>query len=449
MRDRAASDYSPPSSEARQIFLLTILVGCLCGLVAVAFQLTIHSLERLLIERALQAPGSTWMIWTLVTPTLGGLLAGAAMTWLFPNARGSGIPQVKHALAAADGQIRFRDAAGKFLVGSMQIGSGASLGREGPLVQICAGTATLLGRLTALPAHRLKRLTPVGVAAGMAASFNAPIAAVTFTLEEIVGALDKTILSGIIVAAALAAVVGRALLGEQPIVALDATHGLSHPASLLSCAVLGLVAAVVSVAFTRALLATRGYFRQWRSLPGWMHPAVGGLATGALAVAALHYFGATGVTGGGREALGNLVSGGYAFHALAMLCVMKATATLLSFSSGGAGGIFTPTLVIGALLGGALGQLDGAILGSASTPTETFALVGMGAVFAGVIRAPITSVLLVFEMTGNYGLVLPLMIANTTAFMLARKLSPVATYDALLAQDGLAEPPHPLREQTL
>ncbi|HEX2880254.1 MAG TPA: chloride channel protein [Polyangiaceae bacterium] len=435
MRDGAASDYSTASSEARQLFLLTILVGCLCGLVAVAFQATIHLLERLLIERALHAEGSTWIFWTLLTPTLGGLLAGVAMTWLVPNARGSGIPQVKHALVAADGQVRFRDAVGKFLVGSMQIGSGASLGREGPLVQICAGTATLLGRLTALPAHRLKRLTPIGIAAGMAASFNAPIAAVTFTLEEIVGALDKTLLSGVIVAAALAAVVGRAILGEQPIVALDAIHGLSHPASLLSCAVLGLIAALISVAFTRGLLATRGYFQRWRALPSWMHPAVGGLATGALAAAALYHFGAMGVTGGGREALGDLVNGGYTFRVLAMLCAMKAIATLLSFSSGGAGGIFTPTLVIGALLGGAVGRVDGVVLGSLSTPAETFALVGMGALFAGVIRAPITSVLLVFELTGNYGLVLPLMIANTTALMLARKLSPLGIYDALLAQD--------------
>jgi CIC family chloride channel protein len=206
----------------------------------------------------------------------------------------------------------------------------------------------------------------------------------------------------------------------------------------LSCAALGLIAALVSVAFTRSLLMTRGYFQRWRLLPRWMHPAVGGLATGALAVAALYHFGATGVTGGGREALGHFVNGDFTFRALLALCAIKAMATLLCFSSGGAGGIFTPTLVIGALLGGAVGQWEGAMLGSASTSADTFALIGMGALFAGVIRAPITSVLLVFEMTGNYGLILPLMIANTTAFMLARKMNPLAIYDALLAQDERA-----------
>jgi CIC family chloride channel protein len=438
MADAQAHAPSPSSgtaAHAPQLWLLTIIVGCACGLIAVTFQITIRALERLLIERALHAPGNSWMLWTLLTPTLGGLLAGAALTWLFPNARGSGIPQVKRVIFSANHQIRFRDAVGKFLLGSLQIGSGASLGREGPLVQICAGTATLLGRLGALPARSLKQLTPIAVAAGIAASFNAPIAAVTFTLEEIVGALDKTILPGIIVAAALAVAIGHAMLGNQPTIALDATHGLTHPASLVSCAVLGLIAALVSVVFTRSLLATRSYFATWRTLPRWMHPAVGGLVTGILAVASLRYFGATGITGGGREALGHFVNGGFAFSALLTLCAIKAIATVLSFSSGGAGGIFTPTLVIGALLGGAVGQGDGAVLGVASTSADTFALIGMGALFAGVIRAPITSVVLVFEITGDYGLVLPLMIANTTSFLVARSLSRLPIYDALLAQD--------------
>jgi len=439
-------------NESQHLFGLTLATGVVCGFAAVAFHLSIRAAEALLIERALGATGPDWMWWTLLTPTLGGLFAGAALTWVVPGARGSGIPQVKQAFATAGGRIRFRDALGKFVIGALQIGSGASLGREGPTVQICAGAASMLARVTALPARNMRRLTPVGVAAGIAAAFNAPVAAVTFTIEEIVGALDNTMLSGIVVAAALAAVIERGILGVHPVIEVAQSYGLDHASSLAVYAVLGVAAALVSIGFTEGLLRLRLWFRDFRALPRWAHPAVGGLLTGALAVASLRWLGTGGITGGGYGTLGRALAGELSFRVLVALCVMKAIATVFSYSSGGAGGIFAPALFVGAMLGGAFGYVDLALLHHESRQVGAFALVGMGAVFAGVIRAPITSVLIIFEMTGGYGLVLPLMLANMTAYMLARHWRPLPIYEALLEQDGIslphaARPPHPLEQQ--
>jgi chloride channel protein, CIC family len=441
-------------NESQHLFGLTLAVGVVCGFVAVAFHLAISASQRLLIERALSVPGPSWIAWTIVSPTLGGLVAGALLTWVVPAARGSGIPQVKRAYVLGGGRVRLRDAVGKFVVAVIQIGSGASLGREGPTVQICAGATSALARLTALPPKSARRLTPVAAAAGIAAAFNAPIAAVTFTIEEIVGELDHTVLSGVVIAAALAAVIERGVLGVHPVIEVEQQYGLDHPSSLVLYALLGLGAAVVSVAFTDGLLRLRLWFRGLRVVPSWMHPAVGGLVTGILAVGALHFLGVRGVTGGGYETLGQALAGRLALKVLLALCVIKGVATVFSYSSGGAGGIFAPALFVGAMLGGAVGYLDVAALQHEERQLGAFALVGMGAVFAGVIRAPITSVLIIFEMTGGYGLVLPLMVANMTSFVLARRWRPTPIYDALLAQDGIvlshATPrAHPLDQLTV
>ncbi len=437
-------------SESQHLFALTIVVGVVCGLVAVAFHLAIKGAESLLIDRALHAEGDSWMAWTILSPTLGGLVAGALLTWVVPGARGSGIPQVKTAFALDGGRVRFRDAFGKFWIASLQIGSGASLGREGPTVQICAGATSLLARATGIPAKSARRLLPVGVAAGIAAAFNAPIAAVTFTIEEIVGSLDHAVLSGVVVAAALAAVIERQVLGVHPVIEAPQAYALDHSSSLLFYAVLGIAGGLVSVAFTDGLLKLRAGFRDFKTLPRWSHPAVGGLVTGLLAVVVMKFFGTTGVTGGGYETLGKALAGQLGFKLLMALAAVKLVSTVFSYSSGGAGGIFAPSLFIGAMLGGAVGYVDVAAFGHEERQLGAFALVGMGAVFAGVVRAPITSVLIIFEMTGGYGLVLPLMLANMTSYILARQLRPTPIYEALLEQDGVVLPhatplpPHPL-----
>jgi CIC family chloride channel protein len=281
---------------------------------------------------------------------------------------------------------------------------------------------------------------PVGVAAGIAAAFNAPIAAVTFTIEEVIGKIDQAVLSGVVVAAALAAVIERSILGAHPVIEVGRLYQLDHVSSLPLYALLGLVSALVSIAFTDGLLGVRGWFQRLRRFPLWAHPAIGGLVTGALAVGAMRWLATGGVTGGGYEALSQALNGGFTLRVLIALCLAKLVATVMSYSSGGAGGIFAPALFVGAMLGGVVGYLDVFALGHDSSQLGAFALVGMGAVFAGVIRAPITSVLIIFEMTGGYGLVLPLMLANTTSYVLARRLRPVPIYEALLRQDGIELP---------
>lgn len=428
-------------TERQRVFALTILIGVLCGLAAVAFHLAIRATESRLIERAMHASGHAWVWWTILTPMLGGFLSGVLLQYVFPDARGSGIPQVKVAYAVRGGKLSFiHSAVGKFFVGTLQIGSGASLGREGPTVQICAGIASLLGRAAALSKDNLRRLLPVGAAAGIAAAFNAPIAAVTFTVEEVVGDLDQTVLSGVIIAAALAAAIERGVLGEHPVFDVPAGYGLQHTSSLFFYAVLGIAGALVSLTFTESLLTLRGWFQRLKAVPPWVRPAIGSALTGVLAVIALLWLKSGGVTGGGYDTLAEALTGKLAVEILLALCAMKLAATVFSYGSGGAGGLFAPALFIGGMLGGAFGFLDQIVLGHSGNEVGAFALVGMGAVFAGSIRAPITSVLIIFEMTGSYGLILPLMIANMTAYVIAHRFRPTPIYEALLEQDGVHLP---------
>jgi CIC family chloride channel protein len=343
---------------------------------------------------------------------------------------------VKIAFAVKSGRVRARDAIGKFFIGALQLGSGSSLGREGPTVQITAGVASLLGRLMGVSPKGLRRLLPVGVAAGIAAAFNAPIAAVTFTIEEVIGNLDQSLLSGVIIAAALAAVIERSVLGEHPVFDVPQSYGLHHASSLLIYALIGVTAAVVGIIFTDSLLGLRRWFKQ-SPIPEWARPGIGGLVTGLLAVAALATMQVQGVTGGGYGMLGQALTGSIGVRVMLVLCAMKVVSTAFSYSSGGAGGIFAPALFIGGMLGGAIGTLDQELLHHVGEPLGAFALVGMGAAFSSIVRAPMTSVLIIIEMTGSYSLILPLMIANMTSYVLARHWRPTPIYEALLEQDGV------------
>jgi chloride channel protein, CIC family len=409
-------------------------------LAAVSFHVAIGKAGAHLIDRAMTAPGHSWIYWTILTPALGGGVVGLALQYWVPGAAGSGIPQIKVAYATASGYTPFRDAVGKFVLGIIQIGSGGSLGREGPTVQICAGISSLIARVSSLSKQSQRRMAAVGVAAGIAAAFNAPISAVTFTLEEIVGDLDQTMLSGVIVAAAIAAAVERGILGQHPVFEIQRPYTMGPATSLLSYAILGLFSAIASVAFTDSLLALRTRFKNLTALPKWAHPAIGGIFTGILAVVAMLWFKHGGITGGGYGTLSLALTGSLPVKVLLGLCVLKLAATVCSYSSGGAGGIFAPALFMGGMLGGAVGYLDVAIFHHSTDSIGAFALVGMGAVFAGIIRAPMTSVLIIFEMTGSYGLILPLMIANMSAYGLARQWRHVPVYEALLLQDGVVLP---------
>jgi chloride channel protein, CIC family len=244
-------------------------------------------------------------------------------------------------------------------------------------------------------------------------------------------------LSGVIVAAALAAVVENKVLRSGPIFHVPRPYTFDKPASLMWYALLGLLAALVSVAFTDGLLGLRAQFKKLTSVPKWLHPGIGGLATGALATVGFIFFHYNGIAGDPYQTLTLALTGKLGFACMAAYCVLKLAATVCSYSSGGSGGIFAPSLFMGGMLGGAVGWLDVTVFHHSSDSIGAFAVVGMGAVFAGIVRAPMTSILIIFEMTGGYGLVLPLMIANMSAFALARHWRRVPVYEALLAQDGI------------
>lgn len=434
-------------TERQRLLALTILAGSLCGLAAVAFHLSIGWLEALLIDRANSAPGHRWIFWTILTPALGGLVAGLGLTYWTPAAAGSGIPQVKVAYVRRFGLITVKETIGKFVLCALQIGSGASLGLEGPTVQICAGVSSLMARMAHLSPKNCRRMASVGMAAGIAAAFNAPIAAITFTLEELIGDLDQTMLSGVIIAAALAAYVEHAILGSSPVFHIQRSYTLTNASSLIWYSLLGLLAALVSVAFTDSLLWLRKQFKRLKSVPKWVHPAIGGLATGAMAALALELFHLNGIAGDPYKTLTLALTGTLPVLFMVTFCVLKLAATVCSYSSGGSGGIFAPSLFMGSMLGGAVGYIDVAVFHHSVDSVGAFAVVGMGAVFAGIVRAPMTSILIIYEMTGSYGLVLPLMIANMSAFVLARYWRHTPIYDALLAQDGIFLPHHGARPQ--
>ncbi len=423
--------------DNQKLLLVTLLIGGICGAVAVVFHVLIRAAERNIIRHVFLATGWKQVVLTLLVPTLGGLLVGVLLQFWVPDARGSGIPQVRTAFFFNHGRIPLKSAIGKMTVAVISLSTGASIGREGPTVQICAAVSSFLGRFFAVSRRRLMEIIPVGSAAGVAAAFNTPIAAVTFAFEEIIGDLNQKMLGGIVIAAVLASAIARGVEGHGPIFAKVPAYGLNHPAELIFYVLLGAIVAGAAVFFSRTLLRLRLIFRRLRKVPGWLKPAIGGLAVGIVGLFAPQ------AMGGGYDTMSAALKGDLTALPLTVmmtLVVAKTVTTVLSYGSGGSGGIFAPSMFIGAMVGGTLGQIVSAIFPNSPTAPGAFALVGMGAMFCGVIRAPITSVLIIFEMTSNYTLILPLMIANATSYIVASRLQPVPIYEALLMQDGIHLP---------
>jgi chloride channel protein, CIC family len=411
-----------------QLFLaLTIVVGVLAGLSAVLFTVAIDWTTRLFFGLD---PSSLRLF---VVPVGVSLVTGVLLAWVFPDVRGSGVPQTEAAYHLRSGVIPGRVPLGKFVTGVLCIGSGHSMGREGPSVQIGAGLASVIGRWVPLSPARVKDLVPVGAAGALAAAFNTPVAAVLFALEEIIGDLNATLLGSAVVASVASVVVERSILGNEPLFRVPAYH-LQHPIELLAYAALGIVGGLVSLVFCKGLLTMR---RLLMTLPPWTRawqPAVGGLLIGGLIVFSPQ------VMGVGYEYVDQALNGGLVFRTMVLLCALKLVATTVSYSSGNAGGIFAPSLYIGAMAGGAVGTLVHRLAPLQTADAGAYALVGMGALFAGIIRAPMTSVFMIFEITQDYQILVPLMVANLLSFLISRRFQPVPVYHALLQQDHVHLP---------
>jgi CIC family chloride channel protein len=423
-------------SETRVLFTLTVVVGCLSGLAAVGFHLSIDFVANRLLEPLLARSLVQRVVLIPLLLIVVGLLVGVLLDRVVPFARGSGIPEVKAAYVFGPGaQLSLRTVVGKFVLGALSIGAGFSLGREGPTVQICAAIGAAVGRATRRPTRVVKALISVGAAAGIAAAFNTPIAAITFAMEEVIGDLNQRLIGAIVVASVAAAVVERAILGGRPSLLVPG-YSLGAWQELFAYGLLGVLAGLGATVFVRALLALRLRARQFARVPRWAQPAMGGALMAAIGLLLPETFGI------GYPTLSTALLGQLTWQRMVILSIGKTAATVVSYGSGLAGGIFAPALFIGATLGGSVAHLVHPFAGPSVESVGSFALVGMGAFFAGAIRAPITSILIIFEMTGDYSIILPLMISNVISYTVAARLHPVPIYDALLRQDGVPMPEH-------
>jgi CIC family chloride channel protein len=358
----------------------------------------------------------------------------------FPDARGSGVPQTKAALFARGGRITLGTVLGKFFCTSATLASGIPLGREGPSVQVGGGIASILGRSLGLSSERVKALLPVGASAAIAAAFNTPLAAVVFSLEEITGDLHAPILGSVVLASAASWLVLRLLLGNHPLFQVP-QYELANPLEFCVYAVLGVAGGLVSVVFTKLLLKTREWFLSLPKRTVWFQPVVGGVLVGIMALFVPQ------VLGVGYAYVGDALNGRMALGIMAILVVLKLLAVTTSYGSGNAGGIFGPSLFIGAMLGGTVGGIAHHLWPHYTAAGGAYALVGMGTLFAGIIRAPMTSVLMIFETTQDYAVIVPLMISNLISFFISSRLQREPIYDALAYQDGIHLPSAATRNQ--
>jgi chloride channel protein, CIC family len=411
-----------------------LVIRALTGAAVVAFILLT---ERMGL-RLYPVGGAPWR--RLLFPVAGSLGIGYLLYRYFPNARGSGVPQTKAALYAREGRITIRTVFGKFFCTSATLASGIPLGREGPSVQVGAGIASVLGRFLGLRPEKVKALVPVGAAAAIAAAFNTPLAAVVFALEEIVGDLHAPVLGSVVLASATSWGVLRLFLGNSPLFKVP-QYQLVHPAEFAIYAVLGVLGGLVSVAFTKMLLGMRERFLRLPANTFWFHPLAGGLLVGVVG-----WF-VPQVMGVGYGYVGHALNGNMALRLMALLVILKLVTVTTSYASGNAGGIFGPALFIGAMLGGSLGTVAHRLFPAYTASSGAYALVGMGAAFAGIVRAPMTSVLMIFEMTQDYAVIVPLMISNLVSLFISSRLQPEPIYEALAIQDGIHLPSAETRQR--
>ena len=421
------SPNSPSQRENKVFLLVTLAIGALTGLAVVAFILLTERLGM----RLYPVGSAAWR--RVLIPVVGSLSIGYLLFRYFPNARGSGVPQTKAALFAREGVITLRTIIGKFFCTSITLASGIPLGREGPAVQVGGGIASVLGRSLGLRPEKVKALLPVGAAAAIAAAFNTPLAGVLFALEEVMGDLHAPVLGSVVLASATAWVVLRLFLGNNPLFNVP-QYRLVHPLEFAIYAVLGVIGGLVSTAFTKLLLGMRGRFLRFPRKTLWFQPVAGGLLVGLMG-----WF-VPQVLGVGYGYVGDALNGRMALKLMALLVVLKLLGACTSYASGNAGGIFGPSLFIGAMLGGTVGDLAHRLLPAYTATSGAYALVGMGTVFAGIVRAPMTSVVMIFETTRDYTVIVPLMISNLVSFFISSRLQRQSIYTALAFQDGIHLP---------
>jgi CIC family chloride channel protein len=446
------SDWMRRRFTDRDRFLLAcVICGLLCGLTAVIFHLGIHYTFLSLWEFA-TSQVETWKFITLMlaTPALAGLICGLAIRFFIPGAVGSGIPQTKDAYYNHGGYISTSTGIWRVLLGTLYVGLGNALGREGPIVHASSAIASRIGRFLFKDPERIRAMIPVGMAAGIGAAFNAPLSAITFVFEELLDNFSTKAIGGMVVAVVIAAAVSRTLLGENPVISTHLALHYQTAGWMLVAIPLGIVAGFLGHFFVGAILGLRRWIRNRSWLSSWYAPAIGGLLCGAFGLLTWWMTGLQGnaqrgVFSIGYESLEAAFNNELLMGVLVCLLAFKFVAVVVNYASGGSGGLFSPTLFIGGMLGGlaGLGLVElshyWSMIGGVpeSQIVGGCVLLGMGAMFGSVIRCPFTSLIIIFEMTGNYSLILPLMGGNILSWAIARQFRAVPIYDALLLDDGI------------
>jgi CIC family chloride channel protein len=408
---------------------LAVLIGVFSGLAVVCFRIAIEWVHLVSLGSSMFPPVPR----VLIVPVVGGLIVALLVIYAFPAARGSGVNQTKAAVYISNGYVPFNTVIGKFVICALGIGTGQSLGPEDPSLQIGAGIASLLGRRLNLSQEKVRLIAPVGAAAGLAAAFNAPISSVIFVIEEVIGTWSAGVLGAIVLAAVSAVITMRVFMGSESLFRVPPVR-VANAGELLAYVVLGVIGGGASLAFLKWLAYARPRIQQWPNWTRYLQPAAAGLVVGFIGIRFPQ------VMGAGYSVIDQALHGQFSWKLLLILAALKIFATGISFLSGTPGGMFAPTLFIGAMLGGAVGSVEHHLFPSLTGTVGTYALVGMGVFFAGFLRTPITSVFMVIELTGSYTAILPIMTANLVAYFISRTYQKVPLFDLLARQDGFVLP---------
>lgn len=411
-----------------KIIVQAILVGLISGMLVVGFKVSINSLFWT-IQKFLSA-FPTWqkaLIFPLIT-TLGGLISGFLVFKFAPETKGSGIPYVKMTMARMGNMTRIRSIVVKFFAGVAGIGTGLSLGREGPSVQLGAGAGALVGRLFKMSGTNQDKLIAAGAGSAIGATFNAPIAGTIFVLEELVQKFTPALLFPVLVATVSAASLARHFLGSNPSFDLPKLQGGITVENIPVCIILGIVAGLLGVLFSKIIFFNNKLFDKMSKIPNYVKPAIAGLAVGLIGLVIPY------VLGSGNFSVDLLLQHKFSLGLVLIIFIAKFFVTPFCFGSGAAGGIFLPMLMLGSFLG----YIVSTVCNSFGFHTDpiVIAILGMGAFLSAVARTPITAVVMVFEMTGGYSHILPIMLSAAIADLVAEKLNQKPIYASLIVQNS-------------
>jgi len=441
------------SNEVVSGLVLSVVVGAIAGLGAVAFRWLISTFQSLFFSNGAEYLGFLGQYHVILIPAAGGLIVGLLVYFGAREAKGHGVPEVMEAVAVKGGRIRPRVAAIKALASSICIGSGGSVGREGPIVQIGSSFGSTVGQWLRLSDDWVRTLVACGAAGGISATFNTPIGGVFFAMEIIMGRFVTPRFGYVVISSVVADFVAHTFLGSQPSFDIIPYSMVSYW-ELLPYVVLGVLAALAATVFIRLLYKSEDLFDAWH-FPEYLKPVIGGIGIGLIGLYSYDLFGVGygNVFWVSTMSVNQALLGEIAIQSLIILLLLKIVATSLTLGSGGSGGVFAPSLFIGAMLGGALGTAAHQFFPALTATSGAYALVGMAAVFAGATRAPFTAIIMLWEMTRDYNIILPLMVAVVISTVISRSLNRETIYTLKLVRRGIdlhqLDQASPLREVTV